>query len=103
MLHYALLHLTGYPLTMTTSCRFASSSRRRPATRVPPHARCRATTGPLGQGHTNAVGFAIAERMLANRFNKPGHTLVDHYTYALISDETSWRVSPARPPRSRAT
>jgi transketolase len=45
-----------------------------------------ATTGPLGQGHTNAVGMAIAERMMAGRFNKPGHTLVDHYTYALISD-----------------
>ena len=45
-----------------------------------------ATTGPLGQGTANAVGMAIAERMLAHRFNRPGHTIVDHRTYALVSD-----------------
>jgi transketolase len=44
------------------------------------------TTGPLGQGSANAVGMAIAERALAHRFNRPGHTIVDHYTYALVSD-----------------
>ena len=45
-----------------------------------------ATTGPLGQGTANAVGMAIAERFLANRYNRPGHTIVDHHTYALVSD-----------------
>ncbi len=44
------------------------------------------TTGPLGQGIANAVGFALAERMLAARFNQPGHEIVDHYTYAIVSD-----------------
>src|SRR6185436_3387806 len=45
-----------------------------------------ATTGPLGQGAANAVGMAIAERYLAGYFNRPGHTIVDHTTYALVSD-----------------
>src|SRR5439155_16618567 len=45
-----------------------------------------ATTGPLGQGTANAVGMAIAERFLAARYNRPGHTIVDHHTYALVSD-----------------
>src|SRR5690606_36604157 len=45
-----------------------------------------ATTGPLGQGSANAVGMAIAERFLAHRFNRPGHRVIDHMTYALVSD-----------------
>jgi transketolase len=45
-----------------------------------------ATTGPLGQGTANAVGMAMAERALAHRFNRPGHTIVDHRTYALVAD-----------------
>ena len=45
-----------------------------------------ATTGPLGQGASNAVGMAMAERFLAGRYNKPGHTIVDHFTYALVGD-----------------
>ena len=44
------------------------------------------TTGPLGQGLANAVGMALAERWLATRFNRPGHDIIDHYTYAIVSD-----------------
>jgi transketolase len=84
---YSLLHLTGYDLTMDDLKAF-----RQWESRTPGHPECgatagvEATTGPLGQGTANAVGMAIAERHLANRFNRPGHTIVDHYTYALISD-----------------
>jgi transketolase len=87
MLHYALLHLTGYPLSMEDLMSFRQWGSKTPGHPEFHHTPgIEATTGPLGQGHTNAVGFAIAERMLAYRFNKPGHTLVDHHTYALISD-----------------
>ena len=87
MLLYALLHLTGYDLTMEDIKAF-----RQWESRTPGHPEMRltpgveATTGPLGQGTANAVGMAIAERMLAHRFNRPGHTIVDHRTYALVSD-----------------
>src|SRR6266436_5261974 len=87
MLLYSLLHVTGYPLGLDDLLNF-----RQWGSRTPGHPEwhltpgVEATTGPLGQGHANAVGMAIAERALANRFNKPGHTLVDHFTYALISD-----------------
>ena len=87
MLLYGLLHVTGYDVTMNDLLSF-----RQYESKTPGHPEygytpgVEATTGPLGQGHANAVGMALAERALANRFNKPGHTLVDHYTYALISD-----------------
>ncbi len=87
MLQYALLHLTGYDLSMDDLRAF-----RQWGSRTPGHPEAHltpgveATTGPLGQGHANAVGMAIAERALAHRFNRPGHTLVDHRTWALISD-----------------
>jgi transketolase len=87
MLLYSLLHVTGYPLTMDDILAF-----RQYGSKTPGHPEydltpgVEATTGPLGQGHANAVGMAIAERALANRFNRPGHTLVDHHTYALITD-----------------
>jgi transketolase len=87
MLLYALLHLTGYPLTLDDIKSF-----RQWGSLTPGHPevnqRCgiEATTGPLGQGSGNAVGMAIAERALAHYFNRPGHTIVDHRTYALVSD-----------------
>jgi len=87
MLLYALLHLTGYDVTMDDIKSF-----RQWESRTPGHPEARmtagveATTGPLGQGTANAVGMAIAERMLAHRFNRPGHTIVDHRTYAIVSD-----------------
>jgi transketolase len=87
MLLYALLHLTGYDLLMEDLQAF-----RQWESRTPGHPErfmtpgVEATTGPLGQGAANAVGMAIAERSLAARFNRPGHAIVDHWTYALVSD-----------------
>ncbi len=87
MLLYGLLHLTGYDLTMDDILAFrqwGSKTPGHPELHLTPGVE--ATTGPLGQGHANAVGMAMAERHLAQRFNRPGFTLVDHHTYALISD-----------------
>ena len=87
MLLYALLHLTGYDVTMDDLKAF-----RQWGSRTPGHPESfetpgvEATTGPLGQGSANAVGMALAERALAHRFNRPSHTIVDHTTYALVSD-----------------
>ena len=88
MLQYSLLHLTGYdsvPLDQIKQFRQLGSA-------TPGHpenfetAGVEVTTGPLGQGVGNAVGLAIAEAHLAARFNKPGHEIVDHYTYAILGD-----------------
>jgi transketolase len=87
MLLYALLHVAGYDLSLDDLKAF-----RQWGSRTPGHpefhltAGVESTTGPLGQGHANAVGMAIAERFAAQLWNRPGHTIVDHYTYALISD-----------------
>ena len=87
MLLYALLHLTGYDVTLDDLKHF-----RQWGSRTPGHpefgvtAGVEATTGPLGQGIANAVGMAIAERRLAAEFNLPGHAVVDHWTYAICSD-----------------
>ena len=87
MLLYSLLHLTGYDLTVDDLRAF-----RQWESKTPGHPECfmtpgvEATTGPLGQGTANAVGMAMAERFLANLFNRPDHTIVDHRTYALVSD-----------------
>ena len=87
MLIYSLLHLTGYDVQMDDIKSFRQL-----------HSRCaghpeygyapgvETTTGPLGQGIANAVGFAMAEKLLANQFNKPGHDIVDHYTYVFLGD-----------------
>ena len=87
MLIYSLLHLTGYDLPMKEIESFRQL-----------HSKCaghpeygyapgvETTTGPLGQGISNAVGFAMAEKLLANEFNKPGHDVVDHHTYAFLGD-----------------
>jgi len=87
MLLYALLHLTGYDLTMADIQSFrqlGSKTAGHPEAHLAPGVE--ATTGPLGQGTAMAVGMAMAERALAALFNRPGHTIVDHYTYALVSD-----------------
>ena len=87
MINYALLHLTGYDVTLDDLKSFRqwqSPTPGHPETFMTPG--IEATTGPLGQGTANAVGMAIAERFLANRYNRPGHTVVDHHTFALVSD-----------------
>jgi transketolase len=88
MLLYALLYLTGYDLSLDDLRRF-----RRLGSRTPGHPEyghtpgVEATTGPLGQGFGNGVGMAIAERVLAGRFNREGEEpIVDHYVYAIVSD-----------------
>ena len=87
MLIYSLLHLSGYDLPMDELKNF-----RQLHSKTPGHPEygytpgVETTTGPLGQGITNAVGMAIAEKMLAGQFNKPGHTVIDHYTYCFLGD-----------------
>ncbi|MGH8689083.1 MAG: transketolase [Burkholderiales bacterium] len=87
MLLYAVLHLTGYDLPMAELKRF-----RRLGSKTPGHPELgcapgvETTTGPLGQGISNAVGMAIAERVLAAAFNRPGFDVVDHHTYAFLGD-----------------
>ncbi|HEY0720263.1 MAG TPA: transketolase, partial [Gammaproteobacteria bacterium] len=87
MLHYALLHLTGYDLALDDLKAFRqwrSHTPGHPEYGVTPG--IEVTTGPLGQGFMNAVGMAMAEAHLAARYNRRGHTLVDHYTYVFASD-----------------
>lgn len=87
MLQYALLHLTGYDLSMEDIKNFRqlhSKTPGHPEVHVTPGVET--TTGPLGQGITNAVGMALAERLLAAEFNRPGFELVNHYTYVFLGD-----------------
>ena len=87
MLIYALLHLTGYDLPMEELKRFRqlhSKTPGHPEVGITPGVET--TTGPLGQGITNAVGMALAEKLLATEFNRPGHAVVDHRTYAFLGD-----------------
>jgi len=87
MLIYSLLHLTGYDLPMDEIKQFRQLHSRTPGHPEYGYAPgVETTTGPLGQGITNAVGMAIAERMLAGQFNKPGHEIVDHSTYVFHGD-----------------
>ncbi len=87
MLIYALLHLTGYDLSIDDLKQF-----RQLHSKTPGHPELgytpgvETTTGPLGQGITNAVGMAMAEKLLANEFNKPGHEVVDHRTWVFLGD-----------------
>ena len=87
MLIYALLHLTGYDLPIEEIRRF-----RQLHSKTPGHPEygmtpgVETTTGPLGQGFANAVGMAIAEKTLAAQFNRPGHTIVSHRTFAIVGD-----------------
>ena len=87
MLLYSLLHLTGYDLSLEELKNF-----RQWGSKTPGHPEygdtpgVETSTGPLGQGFANGVGMAIAERHLAARFNKPGHEVINHYTYGIVSD-----------------
>ena len=87
MLIYSLLHLTGYDLSLEDLKQF-----RQLHSKTPGHPEygivpgVETTTGPLGQGISNAVGMAMAEAMLASEFNKPGFDIVDYYTYAFMGD-----------------
>jgi transketolase len=87
MLIYALLHLTGYKLPMAELKNFRqlhSKTAGHPEVDVTPGVET--TTGPLGQGITNAVGMAMAEKLLAAQFNREGHAIVDHHTYVFLGD-----------------
>ncbi|HET9651020.1 MAG TPA: transketolase, partial [Usitatibacter sp.] len=87
MLQYALLHLTGYDLPLDELRHFRqlhSKTPGHPEVGVTPGVET--TTGPLGQGLANGVGMALAERLLAATFNRPGHTIVDHHTYVFAGD-----------------
>ncbi|HJU99146.1 MAG TPA: transketolase [Burkholderiaceae bacterium] len=87
MLHYALLHLAGYAVSMDDIKAFRqmhSKTPGHPEVDVTPGVET--TTGPLGQGIANAVGMALSEYLLASQFNKPGFEVVDHYTYAFVGD-----------------
>ena len=87
MLIYALLHLTGYKLPMAELKNFRtlhSKTAGHPEVGVTPGVET--TTGPLGQGLTNAVGMALAEKLLASEFNREGHAIVDHHTYVFMGD-----------------
>jgi transketolase len=87
MLQYALLHLTGYDLPMAEIRNFRqlhSKTPGHPEVGITPGVET--TTGPLGQGLANGVGFALAERLLAAHFNRPGHAIVDHHTYVFVGD-----------------
>ncbi len=87
MLIYALLHLTGYELSMDDLKAFRqmhSKTPGHPEVGITPGVET--TTGPLGQGITNAVGMALAEKLLASEFNRDGHVIVDHRTYAFLGD-----------------
>ena len=87
MLMYSLLHLTGYDLSLEEIVNFRQWGSRTPGHPELGHtAGVETTTGPLGQGVANSVGMALAERWLAARFNRPGHAVVDHFTYAICSD-----------------
>ncbi len=87
MLLYSLLHLTGYDLPLAELKNFRQWGSRTPGHPEYGHTPgVETTTGPLGQGFANGVGMAIAEAHLAAVFNRPGHTLIDHYTYAIVTD-----------------
>jgi transketolase len=87
MLHYALLHLTGYDLSLDEIKRF-----RKLHSKTPGHPEVgltpgiETTTGPLGQGFANAAGMALAEKNLAAYFNRPSHPIIDHFTYVFLGD-----------------
>ncbi len=87
MLLYALLHLTGYDLAVSELRNFRQLHSKTPG--HPEHGLTpgvETTTGPLGQGLANAVGMALAEKLLAHEFNRPGHAIVDHHTYVFLGD-----------------
>ena len=84
---YSLLYLTGYDLPLEELKNFRQLGSKTPGHPERLHtAGVEVTTGPLGQGFANGVGMAIAERFLAATYNRPGHEIIDHYTYGIVSD-----------------
>jgi transketolase len=84
---YALLHLTGYDLPLEELKNLRQWGSKTPGHPERGHTPgVEMTTGPLGQGFAHGVGMAVAERFLAEHYNRPGHEIVDHYTYAIVSD-----------------
>jgi len=84
---YALLYLTGYRLPLEELKQFRQWGSKTPGhSEYGPTPGVETTTGPLGQGFANGVGMAIAERWLAANYNRPGHEIINHYTYAIVSD-----------------
>ncbi|MCH8076367.1 MAG: transketolase [SAR324 cluster bacterium] len=87
MLLYSLLHLSGFDLPMEELRNFRQLHSKTPGHPEAGHTPgVEVTTGPLGQGVSNAVGLALAERWLASRFNRPGHEVIDHHTYVFLGD-----------------
>ena len=87
MLLYSVLHLTGYPLPMEELRAFRQLHSRTPGhPELDPEIGIETTTGPLGQGLANAVGMALAERLLGDRYNRDGHDVVNHHTYVFTGD-----------------
>src|SRR5689334_8552193 len=87
MLLYSLLHLSGYPLSIDDIRAFRQlGSHTAGHPEHEPHLGIETTTGPLGQGIANAVGMALAEKLLAAQFNRPGHDIVDHRTWVFLGD-----------------
>ncbi len=87
LLHYALLHLSGYDVSIDELRRFRQLHSKTPGhPEVHETPGIETTTGPLGQGLANAVGMALAEKILATHFNRPGHSIVDHMSYVFIGD-----------------
>jgi transketolase len=87
MLLYALLHLTGYPISIEDIKNFRQLNSKTPGHPEHDHTPgVETTTGPLGQGIANAVGMALAEKILAAQFNRPNYNIVDHYTYVFLGD-----------------
>ena len=87
MLIYSLLHLTGYDLPLEELKKFRQLHSKTPGHPEVGHtAGVETTTGPLGQGIGNAVGFALAEKLLAAEFNREGFPIVDHYSYTFLGD-----------------
>ncbi len=87
MLQYSMLYLTGYDLSLEELKHFRQWSSKTPGHPEYGHTPgIETTTGPLGQGVANGVGMAIAQRFQASRYNRPGHNILDHYIYAIVSD-----------------
>ena len=87
LLLYSLLHLTGYALSLDDIKNFRQWESKTPGhPEYPLTTGVEATTGPLGQGFAMGIGMAMAERFLAERFNRPGHEIIDHFVYGIVSD-----------------
>ena len=103
MLLFSLLYLTGYPMPLDELKQFRQWNSKTPGhPEYDPHGGVETTTGPLGQGFTNGVGMAIAQKHLAARFNRPEYPIFDHFIYAIVSDGCLLYTSPSPRDRTRS-